>query len=389
MAKGKRGNGEGGISQRPDGLWEARLTLPEGKRKSFYSKSRATVARKLNEALRDRDKGAPIIADERLTVARYLSDWLERMQPPRVRPSTHRRYTQQLAHIIRAYGDLRLTRLTATQLATLYARLQRPTDTTHRALSASSVHHIHVVLREALDDAVKLGVVAANVTDRVDAPKLRRAGIRPYTAEEAQRILEAARGDHLEALYVVALTTGMRLGELLALTWRQVDLEAQTLHVVVSLQRVGVGRDGWQVGEPKTAHSRRQIALSPLAVEALRSHRARQLAERMAVADVWRDNDLIYCDALGDYLDARHVTRYEFHPLLRRAGLPVRRFHDLRHTAATLLLKVGVHPKIVSEMLGHSTIAITLDIYSHALPDMQRGAAGAMESILRPQAKQA
>lgn len=386
---GKRGNGEGGISQRPDGLWEARLTLADGRRKSFYNKSRQVVARKLAEALRDRNKGAPIIADERLTVARYLSDWLERMQPPRVRPSTHRRYGQQLAHVVSAYGDLRLTRLTAAQLATLYARLQRPTDAKRRPLSASSVHHIHVVLRESLDDAVKLGLVAANVTDRVDAPKLLRAGIQPYTTEEAQRLLEAARGERLEALYVVALTTGMRLGELLALSWRQVDLEELTLQVVASLQRVGMGRAGWQVGEPKTAHSRRKIALTPLAVEVLRAHRARQLAERMAVADVWHDNDLVFCDALGDYLDARHVTRYEFHPLLRRAGLPIRRFHDLRHSSATLLLKAGVHPKIVSEMLGHSTIAITLDIYSHALPDMQRGAAGAMEGILRPQSKQA
>ena len=386
----KRGNGEGSITQRADGLWEARLTLPDGRRKSIYNKSRQTVAQRLAEALRDRNKGIPIIADERLTVARYLADWLQRMQPPRIRPSTHRRYGQQLAHVIRAYGDLRLTRLTAAHLADLYGRLQRPAgeeQRTRRPLSASSVHHIHVVLREALDDAVKLGLIATNVTDRVDAPKLRRPSIQPYTADEGQSLLEAAHGDRLEALYVIALTTGMRLGELLALTWRQIDLEAHTLHVVASLQRVGNGSEAWRIGEPKTSHSRRQIALTPMAVEALRAHRVRQLAERMAVADIWQEHDLVFCTEMGSHFDARHVTRYEFYPLLRRAGLPIRRFHDLRHTAATLLLKAGVHPKVVSEMLGHSTIAITLDIYSHAMPDMQREAAGAMENILTARAR--
>jgi hypothetical protein len=117
----RRGHGEGSIRQRPDGLWEARLSLPDGRRKSFYDKSRQVVAKRLSEALRDRDKGAMVIADERLTVERYLADWLERMQPPRIRPSTHRRYGQQMAHVIRAYGDLRLTRLTASHLATCRA----------------------------------------------------------------------------------------------------------------------------------------------------------------------------------------------------------------------------------------------------------------------------
>ncbi|HZC04295.1 MAG TPA: site-specific integrase [Ktedonobacterales bacterium] len=385
----RRGHGEGSIRQRPDGLWEARLSLPDGRRKSFYDKSRQVVAKRLSEALRDRDKGAMVIADERLTVERYLADWLERMQPPRIRPSTHRRYGQQMAHVIRAYGDLRLTRLTASHLATLYARLQRPADSAQRALSASSVHHIHVVLREALDDALQLGLVMSNVTDRVDAPKLRRPPIEPFTSEEAQRLLEAACGDRLEALYVLALTTGMRLGELLALTWRQVDLEARTLHVVASLQRVSNDRHGWALSEPKTEHSRRQIALTPSAIEALRAHRVRQLAERLAVADVWQERDLVFCDETGDYLNALRVTSTRFQALLRRAGLPRRRFHDLRHTCATLLFKAGVHPKVVSAMLGHSTIAITLDIYSHALPDMQREAVQAMEAMLKPRARQA
>lgn len=376
----KRGNGEGSIIQRPDGLWEARLTLTDGRRKSFYNKSRQVVARKLAEALRNREKGAAIITDERLTVVAYLAQWLERMAPPRVRPATHTRYRQQLAHVIRAYGQLRLTRLTAPQVADLYTRLQRPKAEGGGGRSATSVHHVHVVLRQALNAAVKLGVIAANVTDRVDAPRMQRPPIEPFTAQEAQQFVESARSTRLEALYTLAITTGMREGELLALRWKDVNLDAGALHVVASLQRVG---KGWQIGQPKTARSRRQVALSPLAVEALRAHRARQLAERMAVADVWQDRGLVFCDEIGDQLSPISVTRTHYQGLLRRAGLPRRRFHDLRHTAATLMFSQGVHPKVVSEMLGHATIAITLDIYSHALPDMQREAAGAMDALFR------
>lgn len=380
----RRGNGEGTITQRAnDGRWEARVTLPDGQRKCFYGKTRQEVARKLTEARRALDTGAGVIADERLTVGRYLADWLERMQPPRIRSSTHRRYTQQLAHVSRAYGDVRLTRLKASQLADLYARLQRPTEATRKPLSATSVHHIHVVLRQALNNAVKLDLVTANATDRVDAPKLLRSAIAPFTAEETQQLLEGAQGDRLEALYTLAVTTGMRLGELLALTWRHVDLEARTLQVVASLQRVGNGPDGWQSSAPKTARSRRQIALTPTAIDALRAHRARQLSERLLVAGMWKGGDLVFCDAVGWRLNAQAVTRDHYRRLLKRAGLPRRRFHDLRHTAATLLLRAGVHPKVVSEMLGHATIAITLDLYSHALPDMQREAVGAMEAMLK------
>lgn len=384
----RRGNGEGTITQRLDGRWEARVTLLDGKRKCFYGRTRQEVARKLTEARRALDTGAGVIADERLTVAQYLELWLERMQPPRVRPSTHRRYMEQLAHVIRAYGSLRLTRLKAAQLADLYARLQRPTDDAHKPLSASSVHHIHTVLHEALDDAMKLDLVASNVADRVDAPKLRPPKMTPLTAEEAQQLLDAARGDRLEALYVLALTSGMRLGELLALTWRYVDLEAGTLKVNASLQRVGAGPDGWQLSEPKTEHSRRQIALTPTAIAALRAHRARQLSERMLVGDLWKGHeggDLVFCDAVGWRLNAQSLTRNAYRQLLKRAGLPRRRFHDLRHSAATLMLKAGVSLKVVSEMLGHTTITITGDVYGHVTPDMQRDAAGALEALLAAQ----
>lgn len=383
----KRGNGEGSISQRRDGTWEARLTLPDGKRKSFYNKSRQVVARRLAGALRDREKGLAIITDERLTVGSWLAQWLENMTPPRLRASTHIRYGYALAHVTRAYGDLRLTRLTAAHLKSLYQTLQRPKSAGGAGLSQTSAHHVHTVLHEALDDAVKLDLLVINPTERVDAPKLRRAPVEPFTAEEVARLLDSARGDRLEALWTVALTTGARQGELLALTWRSIVLdEAQgQMRIAASLAFQGRqdGRSVWKSGPPKTASSKRQIALAPITVETLRAHRKRQLAERLAAGEKWQDRELVFCDEQGGYLNPQSLTRYAWRDALARAGLPYKRFHDCRHGAASFLLAAGVPLKVVSVMLGHTTITITGDTYSHVTPDLTRDAADAMEAFFR------
>jgi integrase len=193
------------------------------------------------------------------------------------------------------------------------------------------------------------------------------------------RSLSTVTGDRLEALYVLALTTGMRQGELLALRWRDVDLDASTLQVRGSLQRTPAGLG---IHEPKTTRSRRRVTLSMPAVEALRQHRARQLAERLALGPEWDDQDLVFANTLGRPIEATNLIRSSFKPLLTRAGLPRIRFHDLPHTCASLLFAKNVHPKVVQELLGHATISITLDLYSHMLPDMQRDAAKAMEAVI-------
>jgi len=173
----------------------------------------------------------------------------------------------------------------------------------------------------------------------------------------------------------------MRQGELLALHWRDVDLEAAALQVRGTLQRT---KGALTVAEPKTAHSRRRVALTNLAIEALRRHRARQAQERLLLGAEWQDHGLVFCRPNGRPLDGTGMLRTDFYPLLKRAGLPQVRFHDLRHSAATLLLSQGIHPKIVSELLGHTTIRVTMAIYSHVLPDMQRAAVLAMERLLTP-----
>lgn len=201
------------------------------------------------------------------------------------------------------------------------------------------------------------------------------------TPEQVHMFLKVAKADRLEALYVLALSTGMRQGELLALRWRDLDLDLDnpTLQVRGTLQRT---TNGLIIAEPKTARSRRRVALSPTAVAALRAHRLRQLNERLALGSAWEDQDLVFPNTIGKPIEATNLLRASFSPLLAKAGLPRIRFHGLRHTAATLLLSRGVHPKVVAEMLGHATISITLDTYSHVLPDMQREAARAMEAVL-------
>jgi integrase len=192
--------------------------------------------------------------------------------------------------------------------------------------------------------------------------------------------LEAAQGERLDALFVLALSSGMRLGELLGLRWRDVDLDAGTLQVRQILVRMP---SGLRFGEPKTKRSRRRISLSAGARDALRHHRARQAAERLRLGPVWEDHDLVFANEIGKPLDAGNLLRRDFWRVLSKAGVPRCRFHDLRHTCATLLLQQGVHAKVVSELLGHSSIGMTLDIYSHVIPDMQQHAVSAMDAVLK------
>jgi integrase len=212
----------------------------------------------------------------------------------------------------------------------------------------------------------------------VDPPRVHHREMGVLTEEQVRVLLAAAAGERLEALYVLAHATGMRLGELLALKWSGVDLEEATLQVRSTLQRT---KAGYTFADPKTARSRRAVALSATAVEALRRHRIRQAKERLQLGEVWSNLDLVFTDEVGSPLDGISVLRYAFHPLLKRAGLPIIRFHDLRHTAATMLLGRGVNVKVVSEMLGHSHISITLSLYGHVLPHMQREAAAAMDAV--------
>jgi integrase len=341
----RRGNHEGSITRRPDGLWEARITIEGGKRKSFYAKTRREVSRRLATAQRDRDTGVPIVGGKQ-TVAAYLTDWLATTKPT-IRPRTGRRYEQLVrVHIVPTLGKVVLSKLTAQQVQALYAKkLQED-------LSPTTVHHLHAVLHRALDKAVRLGIVQRNVRDMVDVPRMAHHEMRTLDEEQSRMFIAAASGERLEALFVLAIATGMRQGELLALRWRDVDLENATLRVTATLHYVA---GQFIFAEPKTDFSRRQIALAGIAVDALRAHRARQDEERVRLGEAWEDLDLVFPNTVGRPSDGLNLLKYWYHPLLKKAGLPKIRFHDLRHTAATLLLGRGINPKVVSEMLATRT----------------------------------
>jgi integrase len=373
----KNGNGEGGITRhKKSGLYMARYTVetPAGpKRKTLYGRTRREVDEKLTKAKADRDGGLAFGADN-LKLGEYLDRWLADSVRDTVRPSTFERYEQMVRLDIRpVLGRVKLKNLTAAHVRALY---RQKLDA---GLSPRSVQYIHVTLHKALKQAIADGLIPRNATEAVKPPQVRREEMRPLTAEQVRVLFEAAKGDRLEALYVLAVTTGLRQGELLGLKWDDIDLEVGTLQVRRALT---AAKGGPVLSAPKTKGSRRTVRLTQTAMEALRSHLGRQLEEIDRVGDTRREDGLIFTSESGSPLSRQHVTAHRFKPLLRRAGLPEIRFHDLRHTCATLLLSKNVNPKVVSEMLGHASIAITLDTYSHVLPTMQEGAASAMEDAL-------
>jgi integrase len=369
----RRGAGEGSVFRRTDGRWCAYLSLGDGGRRYLYGKTRADVQRKLADAHRTQDQGLPF-SPERQTVGDFLTEWLEG-QRQRLRPNTWKRYEEYVRlHAVPTLGRVKLAALSPQHLDRLYA--QRVAS----GLSPTTVHHIHAVLHKALEQAVRWNLVPRNVAGLVDPPRAARQEMTALTPQQTRTLLEGASDGPLEAILTLAVTTGMRKGELLALHWTDVDLERGTLRVIGTMQRHPDGN--LVVTPPKTARSRRRVELAPMALNALRRHRARQTETRLLLGPDWNALGLVFPSSLGRPQDGSHLLYGLFHPLLERLGLPIIRFHDLRHTAATLLLGQGVHPKIVSEMLGHSTIAITLDLYSHVTPTMQRDAARAMNSLL-------
>src|SRR5215217_866384 len=332
-------------------------------------KTRQEVSEKLNKALADRDGGL-IFDVENLSVSEYLDRWLRDSVQGSVRASTYKSYEQQVRRYLKpSLGQMKLRKLGPMHVQGLYREMQ------DRGLSARTVQYAHAVLHRALEQATRWGMVSRNVADDVDTPQVKREEMRPLNRDETCALLKAAEGDRFEALYFVAVHTGMRPGEILALKWDDVDLESGTLQLNRALS------DG-EFTAPKTARSRRRIKLTTGSAKALRTHRKRQLEERMQKAGLWKDHGLVFPSTVGTPLSHRNVVR-SFKTLLKRAGLPAgTRLYDLRHTCATLLLSRNVHPKYVQELLGHASVAQTLDTYSHVLKGMDGGISGAMDAAV-------
>ncbi|CCF83358.1 tyrosine-type recombinase/integrase [Nitrolancea hollandica] len=373
----RRGHGEGSIYQREsDGLWVASVNLGyvdgKRKRKTLYGKTRREVAEKIKAVLRDQQQGLPVTT-ERQTLAQYLERWLSASVKPSVKVKTYEGYESIVRiRVVPRIGRRQLAKVTALDLQQLYSDLQAA------GLSARSVHHTHRVFHRAFVQAVRWDLIPRNPCDGVTPPRPNRSEMHVLAREQVSALLAATTDTQHRALYTLAVTTGMRAGELYGLRWGDIDLAAGRLSVRRALQRQR--GNGLVFITPKTARSRRTIILSKWAVSALREHRTRQLEQRLAAGPLWQDDDLVFCEATGGPLSPSWQTKI-FQEALARAGLPRIRFHDLRHTAATLLLARGTHPKVVSEMLGHATITLTLDTYSHLVPVLHEQAAATMDSL--------
>lgn len=373
----RRGHGEGSIYKRKDGRFCAQVTVGRDatgkpKRRYIYGKTAKEVQEKKTRLLADQLNGLPVDASKQ-SVGEFLHAWLEDAVKGTVAPRTYARYESLVrVHIIPAIGGIRLSKLTAQHLQRFYHQKQE-------AGEHDKARKCHVALHRALGQAVRWGLIPRNIADLVDAPRVARKEMKVLTPEEVRRFLDAAQGDRFYALYVVAITCGLRLGELLGLRWEDINFDEGTLQVRRQLQWL---KGGPQFTEPKTKHSRRTVFLPRLAVAALKEHRKKQREERLRLGEVWQDNGLVFCTEIGTPINPPNLQRRSFRPILKRAGVPIIRFHDLRHTCATMLLLEGTNPRVVQEQLGHSNIATTLGLYSHVLPSMKKQVADTMENIL-------
>jgi integrase len=375
MAKKKqRGNGAGTVYPRKnkDGktIGYRGSYVVNGKRYYVSAKTKTEIEQKLRQAMTDADRGLVFDAGA-LVLSHYLDKWLRNIKDT-VRQRTWERYEQIVrVHLKPTLGRLKLKNITPTHVRGLYR------EKLDAGASNRTVQYIHTTLRKALQDAVTDELIPRNVADGIKAPRPKKKEINPLSPEQTRTFLEAIRDNPLEALYVLAVHRGLRQGELLGLKWDDVDLEAGTLQVRRTLS---LTRNGHVFEQPKNGKGR-SIELTQSAADTLRSHLQRQLKEIEALGDEYQDQGLIFPGEKGQPMRPWTLTR-KLQRMLERAALPHIRFHDLRHTCATLLLSKGVHPEFVQELLGHATISITLDTYSHVIPAMGDQTRKAIEDVL-------
>ena len=373
-----------GITKRKDGRYVGRYTVhtPDGpKRKVIYGRKYKEVEKKLAEARGDAARG--IVFDAKgQTLGQWLERWLEDVVKPGKGHRTYATHRQQvLTHIAPAIGRVKLEALRKVHIDRLYVDLLRAKPE-GAGLAPSSVRRVHAVLHAALEEAVRGDLISRNPATHANKPKVQQEEIEVLDTRQALAFMDAARGDRFEALYALCLMAGLRQGEALGLKWSDIDLEAGTLRVNRQLQRVR--RDGEKSGrlvfsEPKNA-SRRAVGLPQRAVETLRSHRKRQLEEKLRTPD-YEDSGLVFASRKGTPLDAQNIVNRYFKPLLERAGLPPVRFHDLRHSCLSLLAQHGEPIRDLQALAGHATAAFTLQRYTHHYDSSARRTADTMGEI--------
>jgi integrase len=375
--KRERGNGQGTVAPRRNKAGKVigfvgAFFGPDGNRHWVSAKTKTECWRKLNVAMVDADRGI-LPGPANLMVERYLSAWLADSVKGTVSRATYDGYRRDVHHhIIPELGRRKLKELTPGDIRRLYHKMAES------GLKDRSIEYVHTTLRKSLRAAVVDRLINHNPTDGVKPLKTPTGAAKeskPLDPFQVKALLEAAFESRLEALYVVAIHTGLRRGELLGLNWTDADLNAGTLTVRRSLDVDGTFKS------PKNRAARRTLKLTPRAVDALKAHKVRQNAERLQAGSRWQDHNLVFPNAVGKPMNAGNLYRRDFQPLLERAGLADEGFtlHSLRHTFATTLAEKDVHPSTAQKMLGHSDIRMTLAIYTHATDGMQDAATDALE----------
>ncbi len=403
-----RGNGEGTVYQRSDGRWEAAgyADLPMGVRKRIrvYAATRALAVSRLAEKIQEAQRGAYTPNSSGVLLGEFMAEWMQRTAAPRLRASTLVTYQEYTRRFIVPYlGRKSLTGLSPKDLRSWLERLRvecqccrqgfdakRPASKQRccavgaccrKVLSPATIRYSHGILRTALSDAVREELLGRNVAKLVSPPAANSQRTEPWTAAEAATFLSYARGrERFAEVFELALRTGLRIGEVLALSWDDVDLKAGTIRVRRSVRR-HLGGAGLVLSEPKTAASRRRIPLPPGCVELLARQRDRQARHKAASRGGWSETGLVFTTLMGTTLDPVHVSK-AFSVACERSGVRRIRFHDLRHTCATLMLESGADLVIVKDLLGHSKIQITADVYAHVRLRVTRSALEAMADML-------
>lgn len=394
MAK-KRSNGEGSIYKRKDGKWCATITLcndlltGKSKRRSFYGNTRQEVSNKLIDAQSKIQNGSYVEPSD-LTLESWLNYYLYEYKKTSLRPKTFENYEYVIRiHLIPRLGSELIMKLTPEIIQNFYNFLStKGRNDGHGGLSPKTVRNIHNLLHDALELAVKSGKITRNVSEATTLPRKQPKQINPLSKEDEIKFLETASADRLGIAFIISLATGMRLGELLALRWSSVDILNGNIKVKQALVRVKIFDDDNNYKsnlifqDPKTKAGIRNIPIPPNVHILLKAHRINQSKEKLLLGEKYQDMDLVFCTIVGTPIEPRNFNR-KFQQLLKKSGLEKTNIHALRHTYATRLLELNEHPKVVQELLGHSTIAVTLDTYSHVFPEIKQAAADKINDIFQ------
>jgi integrase len=353
------------------------------KRIAFYGKTRQEVAEQLARSLSDMGRGT-FVSPHKLTVGEWLDTWLEQYKKPSVRPATYNSYATIIRfHLRPSLGHIPLKDLRPDQVQRFY------NDKREAGLSPRTVRYLHTIIHAALKQALKNQLLTRNVSEATTRPGGKTRKMRPLSLDELHQFLASVKDDPLFGAMFLEFGTGVRRGEILGLRWGDLDLDDGVFHVRQTLIRIrnhdaieGDRKTRLIFQEPKTEPSRRTLPIPEEVIEALKRHKAQQAQERLLMGEVYEDHGLVFCQTNGRPIDPRNFTRH-FERLLAQAGLPKIRFHDGRHTFATLMLELGESPKTVQTMLGHTKIATTLDIYSHVSLDLEKKAAARLNAVLR------